>query len=143
MFRGGVVMGCGMEMVVRYKLKIAKYLCCERLQAAHTVHAARADMQRTINALEGSAGTHFRASRDVGNPCHGMPGGGITEDLAGAPVQKAFGAEGTQTSQRIVALALEIAVRSLASPGATLDEIKRAGRAVCELLQAACVPLGP
>jgi hypothetical protein len=136
-------MGCGMEMIVRYKLKIAKYLCCERLPAAHTVHAARADMQRVINALEGSGGAHFRATRDVGNPCHGMPGGGIVDDLAETPVQKAFGADGAQTAQRIVALALDIAIRSIASPGATLDEIKRAGRAVCDLLRAASVPLGP
>ena len=136
-------MGCGMEMVVRYKIKIAKYLCCERLPAAHTVHAARTDMQRLINALEGSGGAHFRATRDVGNPCHGMLGGGIVDDLAETAVQKAFGVDGAQTSQRIVALALEIAIRSIASPGATLDEIKRAGRAVCDLLRAASVPLGP
>ncbi|HLJ61565.1 MAG TPA: hypothetical protein VKZ50_17720 [bacterium] len=136
-------MGCNFDLIVGYKFKIAKYLCCERLPAAQTVHAARAEMQRAINALEGPGGAHFRVVRGVGNPCHGMPGGGIVDDLAEAAVQKAFGTDAAQTSQRIVALALEIAVRSIASSGATLEEIKRAGRAVCDLLRAASVPLGP
>ena len=135
-------MGCPLMMIRRYKLKIANYICGELVQEAPDVNATKKHMQRTINSLEGPGGPHYQVGGEVGNPCHGMPGGGIIDDLGEAATSKIFGAEAAHTSQRMAELARDAAVQSIANPNVTLDEMKRSARAVSSLLQAAIEALG-
>lgn len=136
-------MGCRFEMLPRYKLKIAHFLSGELLQKAREVDAAKEHMQRTINALEGTRGSHFKEERDkegrvnLGHPLHGMPEGSILDDLKNPQAAAAFGPQAAKDALDLATSARDTAIQSMANPNVTLDEIKRSGTAVSALLQSA------
>lgn len=118
-----------------YKLRIAHYIAGTLVPAERDGESARAHLQRTINALDGPRGRHFKRTKTIGNPCHGMPGDGIIRDLEQPDAVTTFGPS-ARTAHRLAVRARDAAVRAVASTG-TLAQVKRSGAAVARLVESA------
>jgi hypothetical protein len=128
-------------MIIVYKFKIANFLCCE-VRRCRDEQAARDHLQRALNALEGASGPHFRVAAKVGNPCHGMPGGGVLADLGNPDVRRAYGEAVAAEARRMAELARDTVAQGLGNSSASLDDLKRTGRMASALLDAAKEALG-
>ena len=128
-------MGCMMAISTLYKLKIAQHLADTFLSAERDGERARAHLQRSINALEGEGGKNFKRTKTIGNPVHGMPGGGIISDLSRPDAVTTFGPSAT-AAHRLAVRARDVAVRGM-KPSATRAQLARSGGAVARLLDAA------
>jgi hypothetical protein len=118
-----------------YKLKIAHYIAGTLVPVEGDAENGRAHLQRTINALEGPRGRHFKRTKTIGNPCHGMPGDGIIRDLERPDAVATFGPS-ARTAHRLAVRARDAAVRAVAST-ATLAQVKRSGATVARLVESA------
>lgn len=107
-------------MKLEYKVVIVRYLLCDLVPKSDNRAQALDNMQRAINALTGAGGRYFRRAPGVGNPCQGMPGGGIVADLEQL---------GETAAATLANEALEAAASTLTAT--TLDQVKQAASQIC------------
>ena len=125
-------MGCNAPLPAGYQLKIAHFLTGQLTQKSSDANEARQHVQRAINALGGTHGTHYKVDQDVKNPVHGLGEGAIPylEEMVGQRL------DGAKEAHKIAQLAQEVLVLSL-NPQNSISDIQRLSTAGSFLLQAA------
>jgi hypothetical protein len=116
-----------------YQLQIANFLTGQLAQKTSDVEEARQHVQRAINALGGTRGTHYKVDHKVKNPTHGLGlGEGAIAELEHMVGQHIVGA---REAHKITQIAHEVLVRCLDQKD--IGEIQRLSTAGALLLQAA------